>query len=347
MKSSLKQVKRGVLLFAKYSGLFALARGLTAKKTRILAYHGIWLGEGHFGNFLYMSAEQFASRMALLKKWNYPVIPFSGRPESDPGKVRCPTVITIDDGWYSTWSSMLPILERYNYPATVYLTTYYCLNQAPVIDVALSYCIKTIDPDDGLILNFAEQGLGPVRIDSEESRAAALSKVQAVSTSLDDDRARQQFLEAVCKQTGIDHSQLMRGRWFHLMDSTEVMDAASRGINFEAHTHHHRIAHEGIDSLSEEISANRECIHDLTGCTPEHFCYPSGRYSKNLWPVLESCNITSATTTEIGLVDYKTPKYAMPRILDGQNISELEFEAEMCGFMEMIRTLRRMVVINK
>ncbi len=138
-------LKRGFLLVAKYSGLFALARILTARKTRVLAYHGIWLGEGHFGNFLYMSADKFAARMALLKKWRYPVVPFKGRP--DKAQHRCPTVITIDDGWYSAWASMLPALEKHNYPATVYLTTYYCLHQAPVIDVALSYCFSIIDTD--------------------------------------------------------------------------------------------------------------------------------------------------------------------------------------------------------
>ena len=111
-------LKRRILLFAKYSGLFALARVLTSRKTRVLAYHGIWLGEGHFGNYLYMSAEKFAARMALLEKWGYPVVPFAGK-SSKNSLDRCPTAITIDDGWYSIWSAMLPVLERHNYPATV------------------------------------------------------------------------------------------------------------------------------------------------------------------------------------------------------------------------------------
>lgn len=333
-------MKRYLLLFAKYSGLFALARALTAGKTRILAYHGIWLGDNHFGNFLYMNSDRFAARMALLEKWKYPVVPFTGRPETESRSLRCPTVITIDDGWHSTWSAMLPVLERHNFPATVYLTTYYCLNQAPVIDVALSYCLSVIDTDVGSTLCFPMYDLGPMRIDSDEAREEMLTKIQAVCDSLDGDLARQQLLKAVCEQTGIDHRQLIEGRWFHLMDSSEVEDAANRGITFEAHTHHHRITHKGKDSLAEEIATNSKCIRDLTGKAPEHFCYPSGRYSTNLFPILESCNIASATTTDIGLVDTNTPRYMMPRILDGQSISELEFEAEMCGFMELTRVMR-------
>ena len=332
-------LKRSFLLFAKYSGLFALARILTAKKTRVLAYHGIWLGEGHFGNFLYMSADKFAERMALLEKWNYPIVPFTGLPNKSNHK--CPTAITIDDGWYSTWKEMLPVLENHHYPATIYLTSYYCLNQVPVIDVALSYCFSLVDPGKGLILRLPAYDIGPLTIDSDEAKQAALASVQAACAFLEDDKDKQQLLQQVCDVIGIDHDELMAERWFHLMNPAEVKDAVSRGITFEAHTHHHRITHHGQESLAEEVAINSECIHELTGRVPEHFCYPSGRYTESLWPVLERCHMVSATTTDIGLVDEQTPRYAMPRILDGQDVSELEFEAEMSGFMALLRAARR------
>lgn len=333
-------IRRGVLLFAKYSGLFALARVLSRRKTRVLAYHGIWLGEGHFGNYLFMSAEKFAARMALLEKWGYPVVAFPGSLEESNAQT-CPTVITIDDGWYGTWSGMLPALEKHGYPATVYLTTYYCLHQAPVINVALNYCFSVIDTDRGQTLYLPAYDFGPVLIDTAAAKKSALTTAQEISASLEDDQARQKFLKAVCDATGIDHSALMQGRWFHIMNPEEVRDAASRGIQFESHTHHHRITHRGKDSLAKEISINSDCIREMTGRVPEHFCYPSGRFTKELWPVLEQCRIVSATTTDIGLVDEKTPCYAMPRIVDGQDVSELEFEAEMSGFMELTRLVRR------
>ena len=332
-------LKQSILLFAKYSGLFALARFLTRHKTRVLAYHGIWLGDGHFGNFLYMSADKFAARMALLEKWGYPVVPFTGLPEGR-SQYRCPTAITIDDGWYSTWSKMLPVLERHDYPATLYLTTYYCLNQAPVIDVALNYSFSLIDANKGLTLHLPAYGFGPVSIGSDETREEALVKARDVIASLDSDSSRQQFLQAVCDEIGVDHTGFLAGRWFDLMGPEEVKDAVRRGMTIELHTHHHRITHQGKCSLAEEIAVNRKYIEELTGVTPHHFCYPSGRFTTSLWPMLEKCNIASATTTEIGLVAENSPRYAMPRILDGQDVSELEFEAEMCGFIEVLRTVR-------
>jgi len=334
-------VKRTILLLAKHGGLFALARILTARKTRILAYHGIWLGEGHFGNFLYMSAEKFAARMALLDKWQYPVISLSEVVNGNKNKPRCATAITIDDGWYGTWSAMLPVLERHNYPATVYLTTYYCLNQQPVIDVALQYCFHVIDAKRVRALHLPLYNLEPMFTDTDQARKKALAAALNISASLDDDAARQKFLQALCAEIGINHAQLMAGRWFHLMAPEEVKDAAKRGITFESHTHHHRIDHHATDCLAEEISINREHINSLAGRIPQHFCYPSGRFSSALWPILEMGHMASATTTDIGLVDDKTPKYALPRILDGHDVSELELEAEMSGFMELSRRLLR------
>lgn len=333
-------LKHNILLCAKYAGLFTLARFLTRGKTRVLAYHGIWLGPGHFGNYLFMSAEKFAARMALLKKWGYPVVPFSGAPEKQ-SQLRCPTAITIDDGWYSTWLDMLPALEKHRYPATVYLTSYYCQNQAPVVNVALSYCFSTIEPDRQQAIHLPEYGLGPVTINTESARRDVLATAQDICAALEDDPSKQKFLEAVCYQIGIDHAALIAGRWFHLMSPQEVSDAAGRGITFESHTHRHRITHQGQDSLAEEIAVNSDFIRALTERKPEHFCYPSGRYTKDLWPVLENCRMGSATTTDIGLVDEKTPPYAMPRIMDGQDVSELEFEAEMSGFLELTRLLRK------
>src|SRR3546814_6652492 len=63
-------MKRTVLLVilrvAKLTGLFALARLLTAGDLRILCYHGTALrAEHHFRQGLFMGKETFAARIAL------------------------------------------------------------------------------------------------------------------------------------------------------------------------------------------------------------------------------------------------------------------------------------------
>lgn len=345
MPDSSLDLKHSILTLARLTGLFALSRHLTAGRVRILAYHGIWLGEGHFGNFLYMSASKFRRRMELLQKWGYPVVSLAEacdhRGSGDLPKGA--TVITIDDGWYSTYVHMLPELQAHRYPATVYLTTYYCYNQAPVIDVALQYCFHQIDPAQCPQVHFPEYGLGPLPTRTDEEKTQALATASEVIARLESDAARQLFLQSVCHQTEVDYAVLSAERWFHLMTPAEVQDAAEKGITVELHTHHHRITHRGEDCLRQELALNRERIQAITGRVPVHFCYPSGRFSPAVWPALSEAGIASATTTDIGLVDSQSADYALPRILDGQKVSELEFEAEMSGFMELLRRARQIV----
>lgn len=336
-------IKSLVLSLAKYSGLFALAKKLTARQCRILAYHGIWLGEGSFGNFLFMDKTTFARRMTLLADWGYPVVAL-GDVVANRSTGTLPdraTAITIDDGWYGSYSAMLPVLEFRGYPATVYLTTYYCQHQVPVIDVALQYVFHALDGDYSPTLSLPDFSFGPLSVATLEHRQAALVAAQEVVAALASDQQRQAFLQGLCVAANIDHVKLTAQRWFHLMDPLEVADAAARGISFQLHTHRHRISYQSHDCLQEELAANGDCLERFTGRRGEHFCYPSGRYSQALWPTLKKCALASATTTAIGLVDGNTSRYAMPRILDGQAISELEFEAEMSGFMAMARTVQR------
>ena len=337
-------LKHLILALAKSTGLFALSRLVTANQVRILAYHGIWMGTGHFGNFLYMSACKFQRRMELLEELDYPVITLT-----DALAKRCSgelprgaTVITIDDGWQSTYEHMLPILQTRNYPATVYLTTYYCFNQAPVVDVALQYCIHQADPTRHPFIHLPEYDLGPLPIGTRTEKDRALGAASAVVARLDNDSARQLFLRSLCQQTGLDYDFMAANRLFHLMTPMEVKKISESGVAVELHTHHHRITHKGVDCLDAELTINSERIQAITGRFPSHFCYPSGRYSPEVWPTLSEAGIASATTTDIGLVNSHSDKYALPRILDGQNISELEFEAEMSGFLELIRQARQL-----
>lgn len=53
--------------------------------------------------------------------------------------LKYPVVITVDDGWRSSITELLPAFQAYKFPATVYVTTYYCDHQIPVVNVLLQY----------------------------------------------------------------------------------------------------------------------------------------------------------------------------------------------------------------
>src|ERR1043165_631679 len=110
-----KAVLAVILRMAKSTGLFALARRLTARDVRILCYHGAALRDEHqFSPGLFMSKETFAARMEFLARQGYPVLKLEEVVERlEQGDwPPAATVITIDDGWFGTYRIMAPILQQ-------------------------------------------------------------------------------------------------------------------------------------------------------------------------------------------------------------------------------------------
>ena len=333
-------MKKTILWFAKYTGMFSLCRWLTRKQVRILAYHGIWLGEGHFGNFLYMSASKFSERMNRIKKLGFPVLSLdealNGR---DKGVLpACPVVITIDDGWYSSYLYMLPELEKYNFSATLYQTTYYSEKQEPVYNVLIQYMIMTTAKNS---LNLEDLGMTNDRVvdlSNISERAKILVKLQEYVDNLSAE-FRGDFVSKIAKSLDADYKKIIEEKWFHLASFEQVSDMGKRGMDVQLHTHRHRITMDGVDCLERELRDNQSRLEPLVAQPLRHFCYPSGVYDKTVWPVLNANKVASATTTEPGFVNSRSHIYALPRILDGEEISDLDFEAELSGVGEVKRQL--------
>lgn len=333
-------MKTIIFCIAKYTGVFALCRWLTRKQIRILAYHGVWLGDDHYGNFLYISPKKFAERMQKIKKMGLPVIGLNkALVDRDKGDLPdCSVVITIDDGWYGTYLHMLPELEKNGFPSTLYMTTYYSELQVPVYNVLLQYMLTTTSKN---VIDMGALGGGEEEIfqfSNPEQRQKLFTRLESLVDSLDAEN-RYDLVDKVAELLGVDLSRIMGEKWFHLASFDQVRDMAHRGIDVQLHTHRHRISKNDDDCLEQELTDNRLRLAPITGNPLVHFCYPSGVYEQSVWPSLKAAGVVSATTTEAGLVNKQSHIYALPRILDGEDVSDFEFEAELSGFNEIKRQL--------
>jgi len=327
------------LRVSKTLGLFRLARRITSRGLRILCYHSVALeNEYTFLPKMFVSPQTFERRLSFLADQAFPVLPLDEavrrlRQGTLPAGA---TTITFDDALHGTYRIAWPLLRRFALPATVYVTTYYVTKHAPVFGLLVEYLFwKTTKPSLDL------EGLGLPSADSivlsdSATKARVMEAIVEHGETRCTEEQRSSLARALAERLGIDHDAVVRTRLFNLMTPEEIRELAAGGLDVQAHTHRHQFP-EDEAVARREFADNRAVLEPLTGKRLEHFCYPSGFWSERQWPWLTAAGFKTATTCEPGFNYPETPRLALKRFLDGEHISDLEFEAEMCGYKELLR----------
>ncbi len=337
---SLKGLKRAMLRTFQRVGGFALANASRWRSNRllVLCYHGISLDDEHlWDSALFISPERFEHRLELLRRNKCHVISLDEgiRQLSDGRLAPASVAITFDDGLYCFYKTALPLLEKFGYPSTLYLTTFYSEFQEPVFNGICGYMLWKC--------RFAKLDLRPI---TGESRIFDLSDdcqrgeaFKALLKTARDNKlsatAKAQLTGQVAEAISFDLAGARRSRLMNLMTREEVADASRRGVAIELHTHRHR-APMNRELFLREIEENRQRIQAMTGRTPHHFCYPGGAYDETFLPWLEASEIRSATTCEPGLASHETLPLLVPRLVDGIGLDDVEFEGWLCGLAALL-----------
>jgi peptidoglycan/xylan/chitin deacetylase (PgdA/CDA1 family) len=349
LMNPLRTIKRS-LLATRGLGLSPLVANSTWRGQRllILCYHGISTGDEHaFQPEMFLPPETFARRMEILKqlKCNVLALP-EGLRLLEAGKLPPRSVsITFDDGW-ADFVNAYSILCKYGFPATVYLTTYYCLFNRPIFQFALGYMMwkrqeQAIDASAFPWL--------PPQLDLRTPAA------RAVLVRHIDDHARKHNLTGKQKDDlagefaaliGFDYGVFARERLLHLMTAAEVSEMSRGGVDFQLHTHRHRTPLDR-ERFIAEIEQNRRLIQDMTNRTGGHvhFCYPSGANRPDFLTWLSEAGVHSATTCIHGFSSRNTNPLLLPRLLDQYSLSEDEFEAWVTGFAALMPK-RKMISLD-
>jgi len=334
-------LKLTVLRAARTAGVFALMRGLTRKYPRILCYHAGNLGdECGYNPKLFCSPQQLRERLEWLRRNGFVPVTLDDtlRPQAGRG---IPVAVTLDDGWYSSYHDLLPLLAQYGHRPVLYLHSEAYEQGAPVAGVALRYILWKAPRTAVRISGLAPALDGDYELGREQDRRRLLEGVEGWLRQMQPAQlasALERFGEAV----GVPASALdLASRRFSYMTGDELRQAAANGCAIELHGHLHRY----VEGDTEENRANIErCRASIvaTGLpSPTHYCYPSGRFDRTAPLAMRAAGVRTATTCFPGLVKLRGPDDAffLPRFLDGGDVSMLEFEAEMSGVLALARAL--------
>lgn len=331
----LKAIKRNYLKLGDRLGVFHLVGKSRWRRDRllILCYHGIARDEEHLWRPpLYMTPSRFRERMELLREGGYNVLPLGEAIERMyAGDLPERSVaITFDDGGYDFYAEAYPVLESYGFPATVYLTTYYCDHPVPIFHLMCSYLLwkrrdgkvdlRTVTGSDAVV------DLRSGRDRQQLARGLVDFARRNGLTAEDKNRLAGTLADAL----NLDYGALLEKRVLQLMNPAEVSEMAAKGVDIQLHTHRHRSPHDKA-LYQKELRDNRASIERIVDSSPRHFCYPSGRYRAEFLPWLREEKVVSATTCDPGIATPRSDPLLLPRLVDVESLSLTEFRGWLTG----------------
>jgi len=282
-----------------------------------------------------LSPEQFGKQMAFLNEHRR-VVPLSQVVDQIASGVT-PSVgtvcITFDDGYLDNLTIASPILEKYNFPATLFLATGYVERGESQWADTLHWTFRHRTSDS---LQIPLLGIQTTNLRSEAARAVILKKIHAYLLEATYLR-RKELLNEINRQL------MPEGKVPRLTLNWDDVRALCRKYPFfeiGGHTRDHidlqkhrgELAHAEIDGCSEDIW--REL-----GVRPRHFSFPYGRWCDETRQIVHASNWQSAVGINIKTrVDNTIDKFSIPRVEAPRTMTDLRFKTSGAypGFFSML-----------
>lgn len=330
----LREGKLIALRAARKLGLTSLCGRSSWRRKRlsILSYHGTSLDDEHqWDPGLFMTASHLRRRMELIRDAGCRVLPLGEAVSRlyDGSLPPRSVALTYDDGTYDFYRQAYPVIKSFDFPVTVYLTTYYADFNRPVYDPMCAYLLWK---GRGRAVRWREVfgtgepiELSPAGIEIASRRLRMYPAERRLSGAQKDD-----LLNQLAELLEIDYEAILRRRVLHIMKPAEARELAAQGVDFQLHTHRHRVS---LDKalFRREILENRARLAEIRDSEATHFCYPGGVHRPEFLPWLREWNIESATTCEPGLASRASDPMLLPRLVDASTCTKDEFLAWLTG----------------
>jgi peptidoglycan/xylan/chitin deacetylase (PgdA/CDA1 family) len=297
-----------------HAGGLALVRRQHQHKARILMYH------------------RFAPSHPTVRTWieehcqhlrrHYHVMPLgemTARLAEGAPLPHNSLAITVDDGHRDFYTHAFPLFQKYNLPATLYLTTGYLDRQGwlwfDLVDYLFSQTRqRRLELNIGALQRTWQWNEGG------EAAVAEPVKLGGVDLSNQD---RLRLMRELPERLGVPVPEHPPEAWAALRWD-EVREMARHGIEFGAHTVTHPILAK-VESPEEqrwEIEESKRRVEAELQMPVKHFCYPNGQpddISPAIVEIVRQAGFQNAVTAQQGLSHAQTPLFLLKRIPVGND----------------------------
>jgi peptidoglycan/xylan/chitin deacetylase (PgdA/CDA1 family) len=296
--------------------------------------------------FLAVTPKHFAEQLEVIRRYGVPIRLRQLVEALNAGKVpKRAVVVTFDDGYADNLHSAKPLLERYDIPATLFVTTGHIGHP----------CEFWWDELDRVLL---QPGALPPRLELSVDGCACQWELgeAATYTTADYQRDRTWHIERehdptprhrlhrslyklLHNLTEIDKQQLLghlrlwagappTGRSTHrTLAIDELVHLADRRlIEIGAHTvTHSPLAALAITAQQNEIQDSKARLEEIVNCPVTSFAYPHGSYTQDTLAVVRDAGFSFACSSDTAPVKRDSDPFRLPRISmrnwDGESFS--------------------------
>ncbi|MBF0208633.1 MAG: polysaccharide deacetylase family protein [Oligoflexia bacterium] len=294
----------------------------------ILMYHRVLPSSQITNNYidLTMGLEKFEAQIRLISQRYLPIsIEDLSIDDREGNKnIHLPVVITFDDGYRDNLVYALPILKRYNVPATIYVTTSYPDGNGTVWWYEVCDIIK-----DNEYLNFRyREKKYEFRLNNDLDRKNAYIELVKLFFYMTPS-AQTELLSIIRDADKRPKSRCYRNL-FLSWDEIKIL-AQEPLITIGAHTHrHYNLSMLDYDLLKEEILLSMHRLEEEIGIEIKHFAYPfggDGFVTDREYEIVKKLEFRTAVTTyqhsQNEIVDpYQLPRYGMGSFFDEINLKK-------------------------
>lgn len=221
--------------------------------------------------------------------------------------------ITFDDGYRSFHELALPVLQEYNLPSTVFVTTGHMHDKSSMWNDMILEAVRRLPPAP---LDARQLGLSDLGVDQLPLR------------TVDDRRRTAYLLTERCKYLPpheraafTTHLQRLADvplKEDLMLDADMLRSMRQHGVEIGGHTVNHPILARVDDAVARrEIVDNKRELEALVGAPLRMFAYPNGKrgadYTAAHVRMLEEAGYTAAFNTEPGAATRAYPRFELPR----------------------------------
>ena len=262
-----------------------------------MIYHGICMHDHTRFNPIFLTKQVFEAHLVLYKK-HCNVVSLDDYYAQNFSRDKFNICITFDDGFANNYKYALPLLEKYQLPATFFITG---IRDAGY-DILWNDFLGIVSKYGPESIIYKGEQYHKGQYDKYISAANGISLVEQLRSAGFTEKA--EMMDALYPMVPFKNNLAERDYWLQMTTNEIRKLAASPLVNIGAHGYYHNdLARISTKDVATELTASKNFLEKLIQKPVNSLAFPYGTYNKSAIEVAKETGYT-----QLLLMDFQSPE---------------------------------------